>query len=76
MNPNGPDRYGVRAATPLRLGAYYSIESHATTPVPEWDGQPLSLATEEDVHLAEDGLKYVVPRQPAIILIGAGQRQK
>jgi Xaa-Pro aminopeptidase len=70
MNPNWPDRYGVRATLPLRLGAYYSVESHAVTEVPEWDGQMVRINTEEDVVLTDSGFRYVVPRQEEIHLIG------
>jgi Xaa-Pro dipeptidase len=66
---NWPDRYGIRAAYPLRLGAYYAIESHAVSSVPEWGGQTVSITTEEDAYLAEYGFKFVVPRQEKIILI-------
>lgn len=67
--PNWPDRYGIRASFPLRLGAYYSIESSATTSIPEWDGQKVTIGTEEDAYLAEDGFKYFIPRQDKLYLI-------
>ena len=70
MNPDWPDRYGARAAFPLRVGALYSVESHATTVIPEWEGQRLRINTEEDVVLTEKGFSYVVPRQEEIHLIG------
>ena len=70
MNPDWPDRYGDRAAFPLRLGAVYAVESHATTVIPEWNGQELRINTEEDVVLTEKGFSYVVPRQEKIHLIG------
>ena len=66
---NWPDRYGVRAAYPLRLGAYYAIESHAVSTVPEWGGQTVSITTEEDAFLTKNGFEYFVPRQDKIILI-------
>lgn len=69
INPNWPDRYGRRTTFPLRLGAFYSIESNATTEIPEWDGQMLSMGTEEDVYLSEEGLKYLYPRQEKVYLI-------
>lgn len=71
MNPNWLDRYGIRTTFPLRLGSYYSVESHAVTEVPEWDGQNIRIPTEEDVVLTEDGFSYVVPRQEKIHLISA-----
>jgi hypothetical protein len=36
-------------------GMWYSIELQATSPVPEWDGQPVRSAQEEDVMLGADG---------------------
>ncbi len=75
MNPAWPDRYGSRTLFPLRKGAYYAIESHAVTEIPEWKGQKISVNTEEDVFLAEKGFAYVVPRQEKIIVItGEGEK--
>ena len=34
---------------------WFSVELQATTPVPEWNGQPLRSAQEEDVVLGADG---------------------
>jgi hypothetical protein len=34
---------------------WYSIELQATTPVPEWNGQPVRSAQEEDVIVGGDG---------------------
>ena len=69
MNPNWPDRYGARTTFPLRLGAYYSVESAATTEVPEWDGQKVSMGTEENAHLTSEGFQYLYPRQEKLYLI-------
>jgi len=69
INPNWPDRYGARAAFPLRSGAIYSIESSATTSIPEWEGQSVGMGTEEDAYLSEDGLVYYYPRQEELYLI-------
>ncbi len=69
MNPDWPDRYGARATFPLRVGAVYSVESHAVTPILEWGGQKLRINTEEDVVLTEAGFKYIVPRQEKIHVI-------
>jgi Xaa-Pro aminopeptidase len=74
MNPDWPDRYGARATLPLRVGAYYALESHAVTEVPEWGGQEVRINTEEDVVLTESGFSYVVPRQEEIHLIGGAAR--
>jgi Xaa-Pro aminopeptidase len=72
INPAWPDRYGARTLLPLRVGAVYALESHALTPVPEWENQVISINTEEDAVLTESGFQYVVPRQEELHLIGRG----
>ncbi len=72
INPNWPDRYGVRVTFPLRLGAYYSIESSATSVIPEWGGQKITMGTEEDVYLTGDAFTYFYPRQESLYLIKSG----
>lgn len=74
INPAWPDRYGARSTFPLRTGALYALESHALTVVPEWGDQVVSINTEEDVVLTENGFSYVVPRQEEIRLIGGASR--
>ena len=37
---------------------WFSIELQATTPVPEWGGQPVRSAQEEDVVLGTDGVPH------------------
>lgn len=37
---------------------WFSVELQATTPVPEWGGQPLRSAQEEDVMLGADGVPH------------------
>ncbi len=64
-----PDRYSDRARFPVRDGAYYALESSATTEVPEWNNQRLSFGTEESVYATPDGLKYFIPRQEKLYLI-------
>ena len=49
---------------------WYSIELEATTPVPEWDGQPLRSAQEEDAVIDEDGkVSWVLERQTKYHLV-------
>jgi Xaa-Pro aminopeptidase len=76
MNPDWPDRYGVRATFPLRLGAYYSIESSGTTEVPEWGGQKVSIGTEENVFLTDQGYTTFYPRQEKLYIIKSGPAPK
>jgi Xaa-Pro aminopeptidase len=49
---------------------WFSIELQATTPVPEWDGQPLRSAQEEDVAIDADGnATWVLGRQEKYHLV-------
>jgi Xaa-Pro aminopeptidase len=54
----------------LLPSTWFSIELQATTPVPEWGGQPVRSAQEEDAVLNEDGtLAFVLPRQTRYHLV-------
>jgi len=49
---------------------WFSIELEATTPVPEWDGQAVRSAQEEDAMLDESGrVSWVLPRQTKYLLV-------
>lgn len=49
---------------------WYSIELEATTPVAEWDGQPVRSAQEEDAVIDENGrLSWVLERQTRYHLV-------
>ena len=49
---------------------WYSIELQATTPVPEWDGQPVRMAQEEDAVIAADGkIRWALRRQDRLFLV-------
>jgi Xaa-Pro aminopeptidase len=49
---------------------WFSIELEATTPVPEWDGQPVRSAQEEDAILDETGrISWVLERQTRYHLV-------
>ena len=51
-------------------GMWYSIELQATTPVPEWGGQPVRSAQEEDVIVHADGrVEWAHRRQTAWHLV-------
>ena len=51
-------------------GMWYSIELQATTPVPEWNNQPVRSAQEEDVIIGADGtVKWALQRQTAFHLV-------
>lgn len=49
---------------------WFSSELQATTPVPEWGGQPVRMAMEEDFILGRDGKpRWALKRQDALHLI-------
>lgn len=49
---------------------WYSIELQATTPVPEWGGQPVRMAQEEDMVMGTDGKpRWAIRRQDRLFLI-------
>lgn len=49
---------------------WWSIELQATTPVAEWDGQPVRMAQEEDAIIAADGkLRWALRRQDRLFLV-------
>ena len=52
-----------RGDVALRPNTWFSIELQATTPVPEWNGQPVRMAMEEDAWLDADGARHWVLRR-------------
>jgi Xaa-Pro aminopeptidase len=49
---------------------WYSIELQATTPVPEWSGQAVRMAQEEDAVIGADGkIRWALKRQDALFLV-------
>ncbi|HEX5724169.1 MAG TPA: M24 family metallopeptidase [Longimicrobiaceae bacterium] len=59
-----------RGEVPLRPLTWFSIELQATTPVPEWDGQPVRMGLEEDAHLDAEGRRHwVLTRQEQFHLV-------
>jgi hypothetical protein len=59
-----------RGDVPLRPDTWFSIELQATTPVPEWDDQPVRMALEEEARLDEHGERYwVLRRQDRLHLV-------
>ena len=54
----------------LRPNTWFSIELQATTPVPEWGGQPVRMALEEDAALDAAGARrWVLARQERFHLV-------
>jgi hypothetical protein len=59
-----------RGDVPVRANTWFSIELQATTPVPEWNQQPVRMALEEDVHIDAAGrVQWVLRRQGAFHLV-------
>ena len=49
---------------------WFSIELQATTPVPEWGGQQVRMAQEEDMIISADGKnRWALKRQDALFLV-------
>ena len=49
---------------------WYSVELQATTPVPEWGGQPVRMAQEEDMIIGADGrTRWALRRQDKLFLV-------
>ncbi len=61
-----PGRGEVR----VKPNTWYSIELQATTPVPEWGGQEVRMALEEDAYLDSSGARHwVLARQDRFHLV-------
>jgi hypothetical protein len=52
-----------RGDVPLRPNTWFSIELQATTPVPEWGGQPVRIALEEEALIDAAGARHWVLRR-------------
>jgi hypothetical protein len=53
---------------------WFSIELQATTPVPEWGGQPVRMAQEEDAVVGADGkVRWALKRQDKLFLVRANR---
>lgn len=59
-----------RGDFPVSAGMWYSAELQVTTPVPEWGGQKVRIAQEEDFVVGRDGLpRWVKGRQDRFHLV-------
>ncbi|HWP37377.1 MAG TPA: M24 family metallopeptidase [Gemmatimonadales bacterium] len=59
-----------RGDVPLLANMWHSIELQATTPVPEWDNQPVRMAQEEEAEMTADGtMRWVLKRQSELHLV-------
>jgi len=61
-----PDRGEARVIPSM----WFSVELQATTPVPEWGGQPVRIAQEEDMIVGADGkTRWALKRQDKLFLV-------
>jgi Xaa-Pro aminopeptidase len=61
-----PDRGEARVIPSM----WFSVELQATTPVPEWGGQPVRIAQEEDMIVGSDGkTRWALKRQDKLFLV-------
>lgn len=59
-----------RGDAPVIANMWYSIELQATTPVPEWSGQAVRMALEEDMMIGTDGApRWVRGQQQKLWLV-------
>jgi len=65
-----PERYGDFAREPVRAGEFWSIEYSVQGEVPEWGGQTVRIAREEDAAIDADGTpRWLVGPQMRLWLI-------
>jgi len=75
VSPDWPERYGIHPRQPVRPTEFWSIEYSVKGPVPEWGGQVVSMAREEDAWIDEHGtLRFLVGPQTELWLVGTPDR--
>ena len=63
-----PGRGDAKVVAPM----WFSIELQATTPAPEWGGQPVRMAQEEDMIVGAEGkARWALKRQDHLFLVGS-----
>jgi hypothetical protein len=66
-----PERYGIHPREPVRPTEFWSIEFSVSGPVPEWEGQRVTMAREEDAWVDQNGqVHFMVGPQMELWLIG------
>ncbi|MCZ6915759.1 MAG: M24 family metallopeptidase [Gemmatimonadetes bacterium] len=59
-----------RGDVPVLAKMWFSTELQVTTPVPEWDGQPVRMMQEEEAEITAEGeVRWVLRRQAELHLI-------
>jgi Xaa-Pro aminopeptidase len=67
---DGQEGIPGRGDYPVRPGTWYSSELQVTSPVPEWGGQPVRMAQEEDFSFGSDGrARWFFQRQSHLFLV-------
>jgi hypothetical protein len=68
--PDVPFAYGERVRFPLVEGEFVSMEFHLTTLIPEWGGMAWYSRFKENGPGGPDAIRWLVPRQVQLLLIG------
>lgn len=63
------DGVPVQGEYPFYANTWHSIELAVRTPVPEWDGEEVRFALEEEAALLEDGWSWIAGQQTEFYLI-------
>ena len=59
-----------RGDPPVIPSMWFSTEMQVTTPVPEWDGQPVRMAVEEEAEITAEGeMRWMLRRQTELHLV-------
>ncbi len=59
-----------RGEVPVLRNMWFSTEMQVTTPVPEWDGQPVRMMLEEEAEVTADGeMRWMLRRQTELHLV-------
>ena len=59
-----------RGDVPVIANTWFSTELQVTSPVPEWDGQKVRMALEEDAEMTPDGvMRWMLRRQTELHLV-------
>ena len=65
------ERYGNHPRQPVRATEFWSVEYSVSGEIPEWDGQKVTLAREEDAWIDERGtVRFMVGPQDSLWLVG------
>lgn len=64
-----PFAYGDRVRYPVAANAWYAIELHVSTPIPEWSGRVIQMRIEENARVTDSGVEYCTPRQEKLLVI-------